>query len=86
MKRNLSLINLSHEEEMYRDEMKEVSAGFSICSGSSGCACGCVYENQGGSSSICNAGTNNSGGLHSTGYSSSNSSIEIGEITSFTCN
>jgi len=86
MKRKLSLISINQADELYREEMKEVSAGLSICSSGSGCACGCVYENEGGSSSICNAGTNDSGGMHSPGYSSSNCGMRFKEITSYTCN
>jgi hypothetical protein len=80
MKRKLSLINLNHEEEMFHDVMDKVCAGLgqdSLCVGRTGCACGCVYEGEGGSSTAENACANDSSGLHSSGYSYSNCGSQI---------
>jgi len=83
MKRKLNLMNLNCEEELYRDQMQEVYAGFldqSLCVKNSGCACGCAYSDQGGSSTTDNMCYNNEDGLHSPGYSYSNSDGTIGNL------
>jgi hypothetical protein len=69
MKRKLNLMVLGLEDHLTGEKMNDVCAGAPYLCDSGGCACGCIYENEGGSNTIDNYSANSSGGLHTPGYS-----------------